>query len=378
MIQENFDIRCVTPIHMVFVPGEIYDKNGKPINGRYCGPHIFEEYEKNPNRFRSRIPGEEPKLVTIDCGKCWACRRRKAAAQALRLMLEAKYYEEKYMSSDYVNFITFTYDDDNLPSTSYGEVTTQCEFEKERFIRALKRKLSYNGYSKEQIADIKYYWVSEYGSKSWRPHYHCMLYGVNLMQPLPYPSYKFDMYNLEYNGNGNPQYQSKMLDTIWKKGRVTFAPFCAKLASYIANYVVKVEDSFNFLNKHAYSYLCSEYGKDEAAKKILEIEEPCSYKSNSLGKRYIEKYHDKILSDHKLYLYGRMYDLIGYVADVLGEDLPQEERDQISARKEREREIKDNNLRFVRGISDIDAYFKANMAEGERTYKQRMRQRKEE
>ena len=90
--------------------------------------------------------------------------------------------------------------------------------------------MEYNGYTKEQINNIKYYWVGEYGSKGQRPHYHCMLFGVNLFKPLEKPNVKFDMYDIEYNENNNPQYFSHMLDTIWKKGRVTFSPFDGKLA----------------------------------------------------------------------------------------------------------------------------------------------------
>lgn len=61
-------------------------------------------------------------------------------------------------------FLTLTYDDDHLPAHGSLRKKDVQDF--------LKRERYHNG-------PLRYYGVGEYGSRTWRPHYHLALFGRN-------------------------------------------------------------------------------------------------------------------------------------------------------------------------------------------------------
>lgn len=326
-------LKCLNPMHLLIIPNGRYSKKQQKFVNNI--KFVQTGSENEVRYYPDIITGEIPRLVTLDCGKCFACRRKKAFNHSFRLMMEAKYYQDHY-GTETVNFITFTYDELLLPSIDLAPDVicnvTENEKEKERFIRALKRKLKYNGYTDEQIRNIKYYWINEYGEKNLRPHYHCMLFGVNLFQPFEKKNPKFDMYNMEYNENNNPQYFSRMLDSIWAKGRVTFAPFTASLANYICKYITKTEDAFQRLKNRYYGILANKGYLQKDINNMLDlIDKPHSFKSNNLGKRYLLEHKDEIVKNGKIYLYGSKYNLIGYVFEVLKNEISPMQKLQLNA-----------------------------------------------
>lgn len=54
--------------------------------------------------------------IEVPCGRCPACRRRRAAAWSFRLL-----QREKLCHSSH--FVTLTYDTDNVPVSDFGEMT---------------------------------------------------------------------------------------------------------------------------------------------------------------------------------------------------------------------------------------------------------------
>lgn len=140
------------------------------------------------------------------------------------------------------------------------------------------------------------------------------------------------MYNMEYNKKHNPQYFSRMLDTIWKKGRVTFAPFTPAIANYICKYLVKTEDSYQRLRKRYYGILANKGYLEKDIKYMLNlIEKPHSFKSSNLGKRYLLEYKDEIVKNGKVYLYGNNYNFTGYVFEVLKNEISPMQKLQLNA-----------------------------------------------
>ena len=60
---------------------------------------------------------DRSKLLQIPCGQCVGCRLEYSRQWANRCMLELQYHDSAY-------FATFTYDDDHVPRTAYGDPAT--------------------------------------------------------------------------------------------------------------------------------------------------------------------------------------------------------------------------------------------------------------
>lgn len=74
--------------------------------------------------------------------------------------------EQKYSKSGY--FITLTYNNEYLPKTEDGLMNLRVD-DFQRFIKRLRKKVD---------DKLVYYAVGEYGEKSYRPHYHAIMYNL--------------------------------------------------------------------------------------------------------------------------------------------------------------------------------------------------------
>ncbi|WNK13862.1 MAG: replication initiator protein [Microvirus sp.] len=98
-------------------------------------------------------------------------------------------------------FVTLTYAPEHLPKD-------QCVHKKhlQNFIKRLRKTL--------EPRRLRYFAVGEYGSKTMRPHYHCILYGVS-------PT------------------ESDVLQTCWTFGLIHCGTAEAASIQYVSGYVVK-------------------------------------------------------------------------------------------------------------------------------------------
>lgn len=110
-------------------------------------------------------------FIQVPCGKCEACVKNKSEDWFVRLKFQQKY-------SDFVWFVTLTYDDVHLPirfdenGTIFNDVKKDDIF---LYHRRLRRNLS------EKSANFKYYLTSEYGASengTKRPHYHAIYFDI--------------------------------------------------------------------------------------------------------------------------------------------------------------------------------------------------------
>lgn len=93
--------------------------------------------------------------LTVPCGRCAACLKRKQSAWSLRLNYEQKEHKYSY-------FITLTYSDECLPVNGVNKTDIQL------FMKRLRKKIK-----------CRYFLTSEYGSKTHRAHYHLILFTDN-------------------------------------------------------------------------------------------------------------------------------------------------------------------------------------------------------
>jgi len=108
--------------------------------------------------------------IAVPCGKCPKCKKRRVSSWSFRLLMESKFSESAH-------FITLTYDTDHAPLTRNGYMGL-CKRDLQLFFKRL-RKADNSG------RQIKYFAVGEYGGKTYRPHYHIILFNadIKLIQP---------------------------------------------------------------------------------------------------------------------------------------------------------------------------------------------------
>lgn len=102
--------------------------------------------------------------LTVPCGNCIECVQASRSEWMYRNLVEQSHYKNSY-------FVTLTYDEDNLATLDFNsEVGLAYERKEDRinFFKALR-----NRYGKESI---RYYGCFEYGDKTYRPHYHFIVY----------------------------------------------------------------------------------------------------------------------------------------------------------------------------------------------------------
>lgn len=98
--------------------------------------------------------------VPVPCGKCSKCRQRRINGWVFRLQKEELIHNRS-------TFVTLTYDPSTMPVTPSGYMSL-CKDDVQRFLKRLRFNTG--------IKTIRYYICGEYGSKSWRPHYHGILF----------------------------------------------------------------------------------------------------------------------------------------------------------------------------------------------------------
>lgn len=152
--------------------------------------------------------------IPFPCGQCLPCRINRRRVWTLRLMLELYFHR-------HASFITLTYDDSCLPLTDTG-VPIVCKRDFQLFMKRLRKKF--------HPQKIRFFACGEYGTKSGRPHYHAILYGIAPEQ--------VDMYWQSYKGKSGPDRRSVLYD-VWQMGLVHVGEVTRHSIQYVAGYVTK-------------------------------------------------------------------------------------------------------------------------------------------
>jgi len=134
--------------------------------------------------------------VPVPCGKCPACLSRRTSVWTFRLKTHAKNANTSY-------FVTLTYDTRFVPITSRGFLTLD-----KRDVQLYFKKLR-KAHPKDVV--IKYYLAGEYGSKTFRPHYHIILFNADI----------------------------EIIHKAWDKGEVHIGELTEASAAYTAKYINK-------------------------------------------------------------------------------------------------------------------------------------------
>lgn len=202
---------CYHPLTRSCIPGDFNPETGK-LQGR-VGKYVPVE-----NRYPEYI------YQDIPCGQCIGCRLDYSRKWADRLMMEASHHEHSW-------FVTLTYSDVNLPlggraDPETGEliefVPTLRKRDCQLFMKRLRKAVA--------PQKVRFYCGGEYGDKSFRPHMHLILFGLDLN----------DLKFYKLNNLSQPYYTSELLSNCWdNKGYVVVSPATYETMAYTARYVTK-------------------------------------------------------------------------------------------------------------------------------------------
>ena len=148
--------------------------------------------------------------VTHPCGNCRACRRNKAREWGYRAYVESLSYDNSI-------FLSLTYDDEHLPISKKGFPTLRKEH-----TQTFWKDFRY------YVGKCRYLLSGEYGDKTHRPHYHAIVFGVSLDNPVFYDKFY------------SPRKKAWIARCkAWDKGEVCIGDVTIGSCQYCAKYVVK-------------------------------------------------------------------------------------------------------------------------------------------
>jgi hypothetical protein len=175
------------------------------------------------------------------CGQCIECRVTKTGYWVLRMLLE---YAANPIGAV---FVTLTYAPENLPLSPQGFQTLEPDA-----IKAFMKRLRKNT-SLEHLS-LRFFGTAEYGEKSGRPHYHFILFGMDILTYRPQSPIKFTLaQNALIRSRGiDPaiftEIEREILRAWQFKGNIKVDDFNANRAAYIIKYVLKNQITDNLDN----------------------------------------------------------------------------------------------------------------------------------
>lgn len=198
-------------------------------------------------------------FLVIPCGQCIGCRIGYSRQWAVRMMLEKEYSDNCY-------FLTLTYDDDHLtfeesfdPRTRITQapnMVTHCDPDTGELLdhmtlnRGPKSDLvKFNKRLRKKFGDgIRFYATGEYGSKTFRPHYHGIYFN------LPLEDLKFFMHDKKFN-----YYTSDTIARLWPFGFHLITEVSFETCAYVSRYVTKKATGEGAAEKYEKFGICPEY-----------------------------------------------------------------------------------------------------------------------
>lgn len=229
-----------------------------------------DEYTSNPNAIKSFQDDANKKPINIlaPCGKCFLCLKKRTTEWFIRYKLERN-------SPEFINtsslFITLTYDEEhndiNSDNISYIGSTPVKHLNYSDFQLFMKRLRKH--YCNDKI---KFMCVGEYGMKSYRRHFHALIFGFNNLED----NYKY------------------IISSLWNKGFIDIKPCDDNAVFYLLKYSFK---SF---------YTSRKFFIDNG------IVPPMFRVSQGFGKQYALSNSDKLIKDMYIRIDGYTYAIPRY------------------------------------------------------------------
>ena len=223
--------------------GELLDfKVRRKLNPKTGNPmiRILGRFSDDKDAYELLKKGQ---TFTLPCGKCIGCKLDYARHWADRMMLE-------YLAFPKAVFVTLTYADVSADGEHHIPMAIDCntgesfpELRKKdlsEFMKCLRQKFVDNG--RDDVL-LRFFGCGEYGERNHRPHYHLILFGVDL----------YDLQNIVFSGDihsslepwtcnelGQLSYRSNFLEDAWKeRGFCTVSDVSYDTMAYVGRYSLK-------------------------------------------------------------------------------------------------------------------------------------------
>lgn len=212
--------------------------------------------------------------IKVPCNHCLNCLIKK---QSQLEFLAKRELIDNYQKGLGASFVTFTYNDDNIPKNHLG-FNTLVKKDLQDLMKRIRRNMEYSG------LNIKYKYIAcgELGDKFSRPHYHIIFIGLSDVLV------------------------EKFSKKCWKKGIIDVGPLAQGGLQYVINYMSKSSHD---------KEVCKIY-------RSAEIEKPFLIHSIGLGKDWIKRNMNKIYENKftfnnngKISLYPKY--VVDYVSNCL-------------------------------------------------------------
>ncbi|WNK13805.1 MAG: replication initiator protein [Microvirus sp.] len=160
------------------------------------------------------------------CGQCEPCRASRRRQWASRLELESVCHSQS-------SFVTLTYSDQNMKLLNVGSVTEPCfrgtlvPRDLQSFLKRFRRAIA--------PLRIRFFAVGEYGARTFRPHYHAILFG--------WPGCSNGR-TKRVVGSGGPDWSNccgncSVVGRAWRVGGVDVGSVTQQSLAYVAQYTTK-------------------------------------------------------------------------------------------------------------------------------------------
>lgn len=251
-----------------------------------------------PTLIKNPCKTDLERFITVPCGKCPPCRKRRAAQWSFRLMQE---HLASMAGCSY--FITLTYDDDNIRAFNgnFSLFTPDWQL----FWKRLRER---NGRS----VPVRYYGCGEYGGRFHRPHWHAIAFNI---------------------------LERDVIDGAWNMGNVYLGDVNLRSISYVTGYITKPPSNFEL----------EQEGKIERTRPFM---------SKGLGARYlsntIKKFHNERLDEcYVTQSGGRKISMPRYYKERLFEKEALQ-RLRLSLKRVSKKRAKEMISEFIRRFPDKD------------------------
>lgn len=167
------------------------------------------------------IMRRQGRVLLLPCRHCVGCRLDKSREWANRIIMEQLYHQESW-------FLTLTYDDEHLPKSypvsDAGEIVSVHSTLVKKDFQDFMKRLRFNSGQ-----NIRYYAAGEYGTQTYRPHYHVLLFGLHLD----------DLEVISKSALGDQYYTSDFIAKCWPYGIHILGNVTWNSAAYVARYTMK-------------------------------------------------------------------------------------------------------------------------------------------
>ncbi len=280
---------------------------------------------KKPIRITKNLDRKTyPDGLKVPCGSCLACRIARKKEWSIRMLHEVSYYPNSI-------FITLTYDEKHVPE---NKSLRKKDFQS--FMKVLRK----NVYPRK----IRYYACGEYGDETYRPHYHAIIFNVDITEKhLIYETWK------------KCDWEAKVKT---KNGWTTLKEMCVGLAqpdsiAYVAKYITKQLNGEMALKEY------TEKGREPVFKVA----------SLGLGKQWAYDNKAQIIQDKCIKMYGVKHAIPRQYLKWL--ELDTEEFKKLAEKKECEL------VDYYTGVKmSEDEYYKSATAKEYRRYDKKVKQAK--